>query len=127
MAYRIKVLIVDDNSSITYSLEKGLKSISSQYEVFLANSGKDCLVNVQQHKLDIILLDIIMPDMDGWTVVEKLHTNQDWSHIPIIFITGKADEISQVVGTMSVEDYVMKPIDVKDLDSRIRRILNAPQ
>ena len=123
MAYRIKVLIVDDNSSITYSLEKGLKSISSQYEVFLANSGKDCLVNVQQHKLDIILLDIIMPDMDGWTVVEKLHTNQDWAHIPIIFITGKADEISQVVGTMSVEDYIVKPIDVKDLDLRIRRIL----
>ncbi len=123
MAYRIKVLVVDDNSSITYSLEKGLKAISSQYDIFLANSGKDCLVNVRQHKPDIILLDIIMPDMDGWAVVEKLHTNTDWSHIPIIFITGKADEISQVVGTMSVEDYIVKPVDVKDLDLRIRRIL----
>ena len=123
MAYRIKVLIVDDNSSITYSLEKGLKAISSQYEVFQANSGKDCFVNVRQNKPDIILLDIIMPDMDGWTVVEKLHTNGAWSNIPIIFITGKADEISQVVGTMSVEDYIVKPIDVKDLDLRIRRIL----
>ena len=115
---------MDDNSSITYSLEKGLKSISSQYEVFQANSGRDCLVNVKQNKPDIILLDIIMPDMDGWTVVEKLHTNSNWSNIPIIFITGKADEISQVVGTMSVEDYIVKPVDVKDLDSRIRRILN---
>jgi len=123
MAYRIKVLIVDDNSSITYSLEKGLKSISSQYEIFQANSGQDCLTNVKQHTPDIILLDIIMPDMDGWAVVEKLHTNSNWSNIPIIFITGKADEISQVIGTMSVEDYVMKPIDVKDLDMRIRRIL----
>jgi len=115
---------VDDNSSITYSLEKGLKSISSQYEIYQAHSGRDCLVNVQQHKPDIILLDIIMPDMDGWTVVEKLHTDKTYSNIPIIFITGKADEISQVVGTMSVEDYIVKPIDIKDLDMRIRRILN---
>lgn len=120
----IKVLIVDDNEDFTYTMEKGLKSVSDEYEIYLANSGKACLTNIQKHKPHIVLLDIMMPDMDGWKVAENLQKNSNFSNIPIIIITAITEQISHTVGTLGVKDYIVKPIDVKDLDMRIRRILN---
>ena len=127
MAYRKKVLIVDDDTSLTYSLEKGLRSMSAAYEIIVANSGPECLERIKINKPDIIVLDIIMPDMDGWDVVEKLHNKKEWAKIPIIFLTGKNDNLTKTIASMSIEDFLVKPVKVEVLDQTIKKILRMPQ
>jgi DNA-binding response OmpR family regulator len=126
LAFRKKILVVDDNPSVTYSIEKGLKSLPSAYEVTVANNGSDCIEHLKISIPDLILLDIMMPGMNGWDVVEKLHEKKKWSTIPIIFLTAKDDSLSKTVASLSVEDYIVKPVDLKDLDKRIKKILRMP-
>ncbi len=113
----MKVIIVDDNKDVTYSLRKGLLSISEDYEIKEANSGMECLELVKKDKPDIVLLDIMMPKMDGWAVAEVLKSRG----IPILFITGKANMIEE--SKFRDIEYLLKPVDIKELDARIRKIL----
>jgi len=115
----VKVLIVDDNEDVTYSLDKSLKSLNKGYETEIANSGEECLQKVEADRPDIVLLDIMMPDMDGWEVAEKLQPK----HIPILFITGKADMLNERKDTLDIIEYMMKPIKIEELDARIRKML----
>ena len=113
----MKVLIVDDNEDVTYSLKKSLETISSEYEISVANSGKECLEKVKRDTPDIVLLDIMMPEMDGFEVEDKLQIE----NIPVLFITGKANMLDE--SKLRKIDYLMKPVDVKELEARMRQIL----
>ena len=115
----VKILIVDDNEDVTYSLKKSLESVGPEYDISVAHSGKECLNKVKQDTPDIVLLDIMMPGMDGWEVEDKLQTEQ----IPVLFITGKANMLDE--SKLRKIDYLMKPIDVKELEARIRQILKS--
>ena len=126
MTYRKKILIVDDDLSFTYSLEKGLKSLNAAYDIIVANGGRECLDRIKLNTPDLILLDIIMPKPNGWDVVEKLHRHKKLSNIPIIFLTGKDDVVTKTIAGMSIEDYIVKPVDINKLDVKIRRLLKLP-
>jgi len=73
---------------------------------------------------DIILLDIMMPEIDGWQVFAKLKENPEWREIPIVFLTAKIDEYSKGFGKLSADDYIEKPFEIEDLKERINKILN---
>ena len=118
----VKILIVDDNEDILYSTKK-LLSKKGNYEITTVDSGKKCLEILKSDKPDLILLDIMMPEMDGWDVVEKMHENKEWKDIPIIFLTAKDDQLTQSVASISVEDYVVKPVDIELLVKRIEKVL----
>ena len=111
----VKVLIVDDNKDVTYSLGKSLESLNEGYEISTAHSGKECLEKVHQHKPDIVLLDIMMPEMDGWEVANKI------TDIPVLFITGKANMMREAKSRRI--EFLMKPIDIKELDARIKQLM----
>ena len=73
---------------------------------------------------DLVLLDIMMPEINGWDVAAKIKENPKWSDIPIVFLTVKGDTMSIGMGGIVAEDYITKPFDIVDLKNRVERILN---
>ncbi|MFK5891988.1 MAG: diguanylate cyclase [Pseudomonadota bacterium] len=114
------ILVVDDtitNLDILVELLDG-------YDVIEAANGVDALEIVSEELIDLILLDIMMPDMDGFEVCQKLKSNEDTKDIPIIFITAKADEDSiEQAYDMGGIDYITKPFKPKELLARVKREL----
>ncbi|MEK6808750.1 MAG: response regulator, partial [Nanoarchaeota archaeon] len=89
------------------------------YEVKGVENGKECLDFLSKQKPDLILLDIMMPGMDGWDVCAKIKGKKDTANIPIIFLTAKTDPISKSMGRLASKDYIEKPFELKDLKRRI--------
>jgi PAS domain S-box-containing protein len=121
---RKKIMIVDDNSDLIFTVKKALERSSDDYNVTGANDGKECFELLKKDdRPDIILLDIMMPGIDGWQVFAKLKENPKWREIPIVFLTAKTDEYSKGFGKLSSEDYIEKPFEIEDLKERINKIL----
>ena len=66
----------------------------------------------------------MMPDMSGWEVFDKLRADQSWKKIPVIFLTARSDGLAANAGAMIAEDYIEKPIDIKELRTRIENVIN---
>lgn len=107
------VLIVDDEPEVLVLL----KRILNEYDTIAVNDGPQALETVKNNSsIDLILLDIAMPDMNGFDVAKKLKEDTLSSHIPIIFVSAKRDLDSFVEGfEIGVEDYITKPIDQNHL------------
>ncbi len=118
-----KIMMVDDNVDLTYVVKKRLEKTKT-YKVISANSGKECIELLKNGKLpDIILLDIMMPEISGWDTFAKLKANEKWSKIPIVFLTAKTDSYSKGYGKVSAHDYIEKPFEFSDLKKRIDNIV----
>jgi len=114
-----KILVVDDDPTQTETMKIVLEK-DNEYEVKVANSGIECLEFLKNETVpDVILLDIMMPEMNGWQVFEKIKENNSWSKIPIIFLTARTDDIAKNAGGFLGEDYIEKPYNVEDLKNRI--------
>jgi len=120
----VKVMVVDDNPDIIFAVKKGLESLNKGYEVIGAGGGQECVQLLNQEKPDLILLDIMMPDMDGWDVVAKVRENDQIKEVPIIFLTAKDDAVSKGMAKLGVEDYIVKPVNIQELDKRIKDTLS---
>ncbi len=120
-----KILLVDDDPDILYAVKISLEKLSDGYEVTGVNGGMECFEFLKKgDRPDIILLDIMMPEIDGWQVFAKLKENPEWREIPIVFLTAKIDEYSKGFGKLSADDYIEKPFEIEDLKERINKILN---
>ena len=117
-----KVLIVDDEPDILFTVSSMLEM--NGYEVIKASGGKDCIKQLNKHNPDLVLLDIMMPEMSGWDVAAIIKDNPSWSNIPIIFLTAKGDTMSIGMGGLAAQDYIVKPFNIKDLKERVEQILN---
>ena len=120
-----KILLVDDDTDILYAVKINLEKLSDGYEVTGVNGGMECFEFLKKgDRPDIILLDIMMPEIDGWQVFAKLKENPEWREIPIVFLTAKIDEYSKGFGKLSADDYIEKPFEIEDLKERINKILD---
>lgn len=95
------------------------------YKIFGASGGRDGLALIQEVQPDIVLLDLMMPDMDGWEVYQTMKNDDMMGQIPVIIITAKAQSIDKVLGLQiaKVNDYITKPFGPKELLSRIEQVL----
>ena len=119
-------MIVDDDSTIIFTVKAGLDDLASGYEIISANSGKECFDLLNKGEMpDLILLDIMMPEMNGWQVQQELRGNQKWWKIPLIFLTAKNDKASKRIGSMAGYDYIEKPFDIIDLKKRIDNAIDS--
>ncbi|MCK9408286.1 MAG: hybrid sensor histidine kinase/response regulator [Bacteriovoracaceae bacterium] len=117
-----KVLFVDDTEDNLDLLEFALKK--KPISMFRASSGKECLVVAEEQQPDMIVLDIQMPEMDGFETLRRLRANPATSRIPVIFLTAiKRDPQSIAEGILlGAEEYLTKPIDLEELFARVRSI-----
>lgn len=116
----MRILVVDDESSIRELLEFNLKK--NGYEVVTAADGQQALKLAAG--MDLILLDLMLPEVDGLTVCRHLKADADTSGIPIIMLTAKAEEIDRVLGLeLGADDYVVKPFSMRELMARIKAVL----
>src|SRR3990172_3973975 len=114
-----KVLVVEDDHSIATLTRLQLESKGDQ--VTVAHNGAEGLRIAYSMQPDLVILDIMMPDMDGWTVCQRL---REMSDVPIIFVTAVGQERSIVRGLqLGADDYIVKPFSTKELQARIEAVL----
>ncbi len=120
----IKLLIVDDNQDNIDVLKYKLQMSEMNYEIIESNTGKDALKKLEELKPDIVLLDVVMPVMDGYEVANKIKEISSDKFIPIIMITAREDLGSKIKGFESGgDDYITKPFDIAELEARIRSLI----
>ena len=117
-----KIMIVDDNPDIILSIKNGLED-SAEYKVIGAESGEKCLEILEDEMPDLILLDIMMPEMSGWETYDTIKENEAWREIPLVFLTARTDKISRDAGDFLGEDYIEKPFEINNVMGIIDRIL----
>ena len=122
MMEKMKVMFVDDNYDLRKMVKKGLERLSNRYEVISVDGGKECFKELKNGKIpDMILLDVMMPEMNGWDVLAKLRSEQSWVNIPVIFLTAKTDDTSVGLGTLTSDGYITKPFQLEDLINKIEK------
>lgn len=114
-----KILLIDDERLITEPLERTLKQRG--YTVSVANNGQSGLEKALFTKPDLVVLDILMPEMDGWSVCRKL---REHSIVPILMLTALNDEMDRIEGLeLGADDYLAKPFSTHELIARIKALL----
>jgi len=115
-----KVLIIDDDISLLRLLKRSLEKAG--YDVAVASSGAEGLREMYGQQPDIVVLDVMMPVMDGWEVCKRI---RELSDVPIVMLTAKSDEKDKVKGfNLGVDDYVTKPFSFAEFTARIGAILH---
>jgi two-component system, OmpR family, response regulator len=113
------ILAVDDDEHIAELIK--LYLLKENYEVTMAYDGKDALKKFQDGNFQLVLLDIMLPYLDGWEVVKEIRKTSD---VPVIMLTAKGESFDKVLGLeLGADDYIVKPFDPKELLARIKAVL----
>ncbi|MDO8752518.1 MAG: response regulator [Anaerolineales bacterium] len=122
MNQKAKVLIVDDEPNNVDFLEQALED--SGYQLITATNGQEALNKIQSEQPDLVLLDLAMPIMDGFAVLERVKADQSLRDIPIIIISAEHDSKSVVRGIkQGAEDYLTKPVNVGLLVKKVKEYM----
>lgn len=114
-----KILVVDDETAIQLVVERAL--LKDGYKVLIGNDGVEAYQLFKAHAPDLILLDIKMPEVDGFEFYKQLRTAQDGLTVPVIFISGMLEETDKLKGfELGAVDYITKPILVDEMLARVR-------
>ena len=122
MADKQTILVVDDEQDLLDLIEYNLKK--EGFDVLTAEDGQEGIRMAREHSPALILLDIMMPKMDGLEVVQRIRDDEKLKHTPVIFLTARGDEKTEVRGlNKGGDDYITKPISTTKLISRIKAVL----
>jgi DNA-binding response OmpR family regulator len=119
MADAFSVLVIDDDENICQLVRLYLKK--EGYQVGVAHTGAAGLAAIERDKPDLVILDIMLPGMDGWDVCRNIRKT---SNVPIIMLTAKGETFDKVLGLeLGADDYIVKPFDPKELVARVRAVI----
>jgi DNA-binding response OmpR family regulator len=118
-----RILLVDDEQSVqtllTYPLRK------EGYEVITASTGREALERFREGQFDLVVLDVMLPEVDGFEVCKRLRAT---SSVPIIMLTAKAEELDKVLGLeLGADDYITKPFSMREFRSRVKAVLRRAE
>ena len=116
-----KILVVDDEPATRKLVSELLKK--QQYEVITANDGLDALNSIKKNHPDLVVLDIMMPEMNGYDVCYELRFNKQFEQLPIILLTKRSKELDDSIGKRVNIEYMSKPINTKLLLEKIESLL----
>ncbi len=117
-----KVLIVDDEQNILELLEYNLKK--EGYEVLRAETGEAAVALLSKQRPDIVLLDQMLPGIDGLGVLKTIRSTDALTDMPVIMVTARAEEVDKIIGLeLGADDYVSKPFSVRELCARVKALL----
>jgi len=119
------VLAVDDEKGILKLFKMELEA--RDFRVLTAEGGAEALKLARDQRPDILLLDLMMPDMDGWEVYQQMKADEKTRDIPVIVVTAKAQSIDRVLGLhiAKVDDYIAKPFSPQDLMTSVEKVLKS--
>jgi two-component system, OmpR family, alkaline phosphatase synthesis response regulator PhoP len=118
-----KILVVDDEKDIVDILKYNLEK-ENEFEVITSHDGKDALEKAVTEKPNLIILDIMMPELNGFDVCKRLKTEPFTSSIPVIFLTAKENEIDEIIGLeLGADDYIQKPISPRKVIARVKSVI----
>ena len=120
------VLIVDDEPNILLSLQFLMKK--SGYEVRTAKDGEEALAEILHAAPDLVLLDVMMPKIDGFSMCERIRANPAWQDMRIIMLTARGRDVEREKGlALGADDYITKPFSTKDAIARVEAVLARPR
>ena len=118
-----KILVVDDEVDLVKTIQFSLEV--EGYTVLVSNDGEDALSQARKENPDLILLDIMLPKLDGYKVCRLLKFDERYKHIPILMMTAKTQEKDKVLGRETgADEYITKPFDMDELMEKIKAYLN---
>lgn len=119
------ILVVDDEPSVRYTVKHGLEGLDKEYKVIEVEGGGQCLALLEKDLIpDLILLDIMMPGMNGWEVQRRLKENLVWRNIPIVILSAVGDPTSKVISSITSKNCIEKPFQISALKQKLDEILN---
>jgi DNA-binding response OmpR family regulator len=119
-----KILVVDDEPDVLLIVKTGMQA--EGYEVVTASNGVDALAMVKEEKPDVVILDVMMPLMDGFEVLAKLKEDDATAAVPVIMLTGLSERSKiQKALVSGIHFYVVKPFEFEELIQKVRTVLNA--
>ncbi len=117
-----RLLIVDDEETIRFSLSQAFITAKEDYSVTVASSGEEALSKINGEQFDLIITDIMMPGMNGFELIEEIRKNK--LNTPIIVITAYGDEEKEKKSySLGVVEYIEKPFDIKEIREKVFNIL----
>lgn len=117
-----KILIVDDEEHIIELLKFNL--LNAGYDIFTANDGIDAVKIAKKEKPNLILLDLMLPGIDGFDVCKEIKRDKDMQKTSIIMLTAKGEELDKILGLeLGADDYITKPFSVRELLARVKAVL----
>lgn len=115
-----RLLIVDDEVNIREVIKE--YAMAHDYQVYTANDGEQAVEMVRLHDIDLVILDIMMPRLDGFSAIKKIKAMKD---IPVIMLSARFEEHDKLLGfELGIDDYIVKPFSLKELMARIKTVLN---
>jgi len=121
-----RILVVDDDREIVRLVRSYLEQAG--YQVLTAYNGEMALHTLRREKPDLLVLDLMLPDRDGWDITQLIRTDHSLDHTPIIMLTARVEDSDKVVGLeIGADDYVTKPFNPRELVARVRALLRRSQ
>ena len=122
----VNILVVEDDEIVSKTIERVLRG--EEFKVSVAKSGVEGLQAARRHVPDLVVLDVIMPGMDGYTVCREMRADPLLAEVPILFLTAKIKDEDKIIGFKAgADDYLGKPFNIDELLLRIRAILRRVQ
>ncbi|MFZ5571061.1 MAG: response regulator transcription factor [Thermodesulfobacteriota bacterium] len=119
-----KILIVDDEPAVVLPLQFLMEQ--HQYRVAVASSGEEALEKIMQFEPDLILLDIMLPGIDGYEVCEIVRLNPKWKQTRIIFLTARGRDVDVAKGlVLGADDYILKPFTGSEVVNKVKQLLDV--
>ncbi|MBK8985943.1 MAG: response regulator transcription factor [Chloroflexi bacterium] len=120
-----KVLVVDDDKDVVRLMQAYLAQAG--YEVLVAYDGETAVHSLRHDKPDLVLLDLMLPRLDGWEITRRIRSDPNLSATPIIMLTARIEDTEKIVGLeMGADDYVTKPYNPREVVARVRARLRSP-
>ncbi|MCB0063762.1 MAG: response regulator transcription factor [Caldilineaceae bacterium] len=121
-----RILLVDDDHEIVRVLRAYLEQ--ANFQVLTAYDGATALHTIYHDHPDLVVLDLMLPDRDGWEITRQLRADEQWRNLPIIMLTARVDDTDKIVGLeLGADDYVTKPFNAREVMARIRSVLRRTQ
>jgi two-component system, OmpR family, alkaline phosphatase synthesis response regulator PhoP len=120
MAFRI--LVVDDDKQIVRVVKAYLEQ--SGHHVFSARNGETALHQIRRENPDLVVLDLMLPDRDGWDIIRIMRQDEHLAQIPIIMLTARVDDTDKIIGLeLGADDYITEPFNPRKVVARVRAVL----
>jgi len=118
-----KILLVDDEVDLVKTIQFSLEL--EGYKVLVSYNGEDALAQARKENPDLILLDLMLPKLDGYKVCRLLKFDEQYKHIPILMLTAKTQQKDRLLGMETgADEYITKPFDMEELTEKIKKYLN---